>query len=142
MPPEHAATPARLRELTRHVMVDFVQMKSFAEDPLIMVGGDGIYLSDVEGRRYVDGLSGATTCSTTSGRAAQSGPVGTAVQQEARRRGLLVRASPHNTTLAPPLVITSEEVDEVASALEDAVDEVGRLVEANGPVDLEVSFGI
>ena len=70
------------------------------------------------------------------------GPVGTAVQQEARRRGLLVRASPHNTTLAPPLVITSEEVDEVASALEDAVAEVGRLVEANGSVDLEVSFGI
>ena len=45
------------------------------------------------------------------------GPVGTAVQQAARRRGMLVRASPHNTTLAPPLVITSEEIDEVAGAL-------------------------
>ena len=70
------------------------------------------------------------------------GPVGTAVQQAARRRGMLVRASPHNTTLAPPLVITSEEIDEVAGALEDAVDEVERLVEANGAVDLEVAFGI
>ena len=70
------------------------------------------------------------------------GPVGTAVQQAARRRGMLVRASPHNTTLAPPLVITSEEIDEVAGVLEDAVDEVERLVEANGAVDLEVAFGI
>jgi putrescine aminotransferase len=70
------------------------------------------------------------------------GPVGTAVQQAARRRGLLVRASPHNTTLAPPLVITSEEIDEVAGAFEDAVDEVGRLVEANGAVNVEVAFGI
>lgn len=70
------------------------------------------------------------------------GPVGTAVQRAARQRGLLVRASPHNTTLAPPLVITSEEIREVADILEDAVDEVGRLVEENGAVDLEVAFGI
>jgi adenosylmethionine-8-amino-7-oxononanoate aminotransferase len=70
------------------------------------------------------------------------GPVGTAVQQAARRRGLLVRASPHNTTLAPPLVITSGEIDELATALEGAVDEVGGLVETNGAVDVEVAFGI
>jgi len=39
-------------------------------------------------------------------------------------------------------VLTSAEVDEIANSLEDAVDEVGRIVEANGAVDLEVAFGI
>ena len=133
---------------------------------------------DVEGRRYIDGISGVFAASLGHGndeivdaiaeqlrRLAFSSPIMTtsdrtlelaaevlglaggrysrrAVQQAARRRGLLVRASPHNTTLAPPLVITSEEVDEVAGALEDAVDEVGRLVEANGAVDVEVTFGV
>ena len=56
--PDRATAPSRLGELTRHVMVDFVQMKSFSENPLIMVEGDGVYLTDVEGRRYIDGLSG------------------------------------------------------------------------------------
>ncbi len=44
-------------------MVDFVQMKSFARDPLIMVRGEGVYLIDVEGRRHVDGLSGVFSVS-------------------------------------------------------------------------------
>ena len=39
-------------------MVDFNQMKTFSADPLIMVEGDGITLTDHEGRRYIDGLSG------------------------------------------------------------------------------------
>ncbi len=70
------------------------------------------------------------------------GPIGTAVQQAARQRGLLVRASPHNTTLAPPLIVTSAEVDEIATCLEEAVEEVAADVAANGAVELEVAFGI
>ena len=64
---EHATSKERLHQLTSHVMVDFVQMKSFTKDPLIMVEGDGVYLTDVEGRRYIDGLSGVFAVSLGHG---------------------------------------------------------------------------
>src|SRR6516165_3453322 len=47
-----------MKELAGHIMVDFLPMKPFAEDPLILTEGRGIYVTDVEGRRYIDGLSG------------------------------------------------------------------------------------
>ena len=48
-------------------MVDFNQMKTFSADPLIMVEGDGITLTDDEGRRYIDGLSGVFAVSLGHG---------------------------------------------------------------------------
>jgi len=39
-------------------MVDFVQMKAFGDDPLILAEGRGIRVRDDQGRWYVDGLSG------------------------------------------------------------------------------------
>jgi adenosylmethionine-8-amino-7-oxononanoate aminotransferase len=47
-----------MKELVPHIMVDFMQMKTFADDPLIWTEGDGIWLTDVDGNRYIDGLSG------------------------------------------------------------------------------------
>jgi adenosylmethionine-8-amino-7-oxononanoate aminotransferase len=69
-------------------------------------------------------------------------PVGTAVQQAARRRGLLLRASPHVATLAPPLVTTSKEIDEIADLLEAAIEEVSETLAAGRPLDVEVAFGL
>ena len=69
-------------------------------------------------------------------------PVGTAVQQSARRRGLLVRASPHNATLAPPLVLTAAEVTEIADIFEESVAEVNEQVVSGAGVDLDVAFGL
>jgi adenosylmethionine-8-amino-7-oxononanoate aminotransferase len=69
-------------------------------------------------------------------------PVGTAVQQAARRRGLLVRASPHNATLAPPLVLTAAEVTEIADIFEESVAEVSEKLVSGAGVDLEVAFGL
>ncbi len=43
------------------VMVDFTQMKSFGQDPLILERGEGIRVSDVFGKTYIDGLSGVFT---------------------------------------------------------------------------------
>ena len=43
----------------RHLMVDFTQMKSFAEDPLVIDRGEGIRVTDDRGRTYLDGLSGS-----------------------------------------------------------------------------------
>jgi len=49
--------------LARHLMVDFTQMKSFVEDPLILDRGSGIRVTDTAGRTYIDGLSGVFTSS-------------------------------------------------------------------------------
>jgi putrescine aminotransferase len=47
-----------MKELARHIMVDFMPMKPFADDPLVLTEGRGIYVTDIDGRRYIDGLSG------------------------------------------------------------------------------------
>jgi beta-alanine--pyruvate transaminase len=47
-----------LSALSHLLMVDFVQMKAFAEDPLILTAGQGIRVQDNRGRWYVDGISG------------------------------------------------------------------------------------
>ena len=46
---------------TSQVMVDFVQMKAFGDDPLILESGRGIRVTDVFGKTYIDGLSGVFT---------------------------------------------------------------------------------
>jgi adenosylmethionine-8-amino-7-oxononanoate aminotransferase len=48
-------------DVARHLMVDFTQMKTFAEDPLVLEHGDGIRVTDDRGRTYIDGLSGVFT---------------------------------------------------------------------------------
>jgi len=78
----------------------------------------------------------------TGGPLAAAQPVGTAVQQAARRRGLLVRASPHNATLAPPLVVAADEVTEIADLFEQSVAEVDEQIAAGGVVGLDVAFGL
>ena len=51
-----------LAEQTKSIFIDFVQMKSFAEKPLILADGEDIYVTDVDGNRYIDGLSGVMVC--------------------------------------------------------------------------------
>jgi len=50
-------------------MIDFTQMKSFSEDPLILAEGDGIRVRDADGRWYIDGLSGTFCLSLGHGNA-------------------------------------------------------------------------
>ena len=47
-----------MQDRVTRTMVDFAQMKAFAEDPLVLTSGDGIRVTDVEGRTFIDGLSG------------------------------------------------------------------------------------
>lgn len=55
--PLHGHSLSRLRALDRSaVWHPFTQMAEYA-DPLIIVAGDGNYLIDAEGRRYLDGTS-------------------------------------------------------------------------------------
>jgi beta-alanine--pyruvate transaminase len=69
-------------------------------------------------------------------------PVASAVQAEARSRGLLLRASPLTATLAPPLVTSEEEVDEIAAILGESIAEVTRTLETKGQLSVEVGFGL
>ena len=78
----------------------------------------------------------------TGGPLAADQPVGSAVQRAARARGLLVRASPHNATLAPPLVVTAEDVTEIADLFEESVAEANEQVVGQGGVRLDVAFGL
>ena len=52
---------------TAQIMVDFNQMKSFGENPLILEEGHGIRVTDVFGKTYIDGLSGTFSVSLGHG---------------------------------------------------------------------------
>ncbi len=41
-----------------NIQLDFMQMKTFARNPIIFKSGKGIYLRDINGVEYVDGISG------------------------------------------------------------------------------------
>ncbi len=40
------------------IMVDFQQMKAFAEDPFIIERAKDVYLYDTQGKQYIDGIAG------------------------------------------------------------------------------------
>src|SRR5438067_2854060 len=48
------ASPERLR----HIVLDFLQMKSFVDKPLVMARAEGVWYWDIHGKRYLDGISG------------------------------------------------------------------------------------
>jgi adenosylmethionine-8-amino-7-oxononanoate aminotransferase len=91
-----------MKELSRHIMVDFTQMKSFAQDPLVLTEGRGIYVTDVDGRRYIDGLSGTFCVNLGHGNRALA---------EAAARQL------ERLALACPTLGTSDRALELAKAL-------------------------
>jgi len=41
-----------------HMLLHFTDMPAFAQDPLVLVRGEGPYVFDTDGKRYIDGLSG------------------------------------------------------------------------------------
>ena len=47
-----------LTKNVQHLMLDLQQMKVFCQDPLIIQEAKGIYLTDIHGKRYLDGVSG------------------------------------------------------------------------------------
>jgi adenosylmethionine-8-amino-7-oxononanoate aminotransferase len=48
----------RYNEIVRHTFLDFMQMEEFAAHPLIMKEAHGVWYEDVNGKKYLDGLSG------------------------------------------------------------------------------------
>lgn len=49
---------ARAQALSKQLMLDFMQMSAFAEEPLVIERAEGVRVWDAEGKAYVDGLSG------------------------------------------------------------------------------------
>jgi adenosylmethionine-8-amino-7-oxononanoate aminotransferase len=64
LPPDHLATAAR-----DHLWMHFTRMSSYAQSPVpVIVRGDGPYIWDSAGRRYLDGLSGLFVVQAGHGR--------------------------------------------------------------------------
>jgi adenosylmethionine-8-amino-7-oxononanoate aminotransferase len=81
------------------LFLDFMQMREFAKDPLVFVGGEGIRLTDTTGRRFIDGLSGVFVASLGHGNM----PVIEAMTAQARQ---LAFAPPLHSTNLPALKLT------------------------------------
>lgn len=47
-----------VKQNVKHAIIDLKQMKSFCEKPLIITHANGIYITDIDGKRYIDGISG------------------------------------------------------------------------------------
>jgi adenosylmethionine-8-amino-7-oxononanoate aminotransferase len=57
--PGHAGAAALRKSAQDHLWLHFTQMADFDERPLpVIVSGDGCHLTDVDGKRYLDGLAG------------------------------------------------------------------------------------
>ena len=46
------------RSTYEHLFLDFMQMKEFSKSPLIMKNAKGVWYEDVNGNKYLDGISG------------------------------------------------------------------------------------
>ena len=51
-------TRAKDPGVLRHIVLDFKQMKDWIQEPLILERADGVRYWDVDGKCYLDGLSG------------------------------------------------------------------------------------
>jgi adenosylmethionine-8-amino-7-oxononanoate aminotransferase len=94
--------PNEARAPVSRVMVDFQQMKAFSEHPFIVERGEGIYLYDAHGKRYLDGLAGVFVVSVGHGNAAV---IESIVDQM------------HQVTFAPPLAATNTAALRLAERL-------------------------
>jgi adenosylmethionine-8-amino-7-oxononanoate aminotransferase len=53
-PSDHLLSP----EYLKHIVIDFKQMSQFVKEPLVMSKAEGVWYEDVQGKKYLDGLSG------------------------------------------------------------------------------------
>jgi acetylornithine/succinyldiaminopimelate/putrescine aminotransferase len=84
-------------DVVPHIFLDFMQMQEFAKDPLVFVGGEGIRPFPPHVRP------------------------GKIVERAARERGLLLRCGNDFAALAPPLVITTQGIDEICGILGESI---------------------
>lgn len=91
-------------ELIERQILDFRQMATFARDPFVVVGGDGVTVTDHEGKAYLDGLSGVFVASVGHG----NEHVIQAIHEQLDR---LAFAPPLHGTNPPALALARELLD-------------------------------
>ncbi|MDA4135566.1 MAG: aspartate aminotransferase family protein [Thaumarchaeota archaeon] len=79
-------------ELLEHMFLDFMQMKEFAKDPVIIKSASGVWYEDINGKKYLDGISGIFTVNVGHGN---------------RRVIDAMKAQLEEITFAPPLHSTN-----------------------------------
>jgi len=89
----------RAQNVIPSLFLDFMQMQQFAKNPLVISGGNGIRLTDTEGRQYIDGLSGVFVTSLGHGNEHVIG----AMSDQLKR---LAFAPPLHSTNPPALELT------------------------------------
>ncbi|HXW37065.1 MAG TPA: aspartate aminotransferase family protein [Nitrososphaerales archaeon] len=85
-----------------HLFLDFMQMKDFAAKPIIMKSAHGVWYEDVEGKKYLDGLSGVFVANAGHGN---------------KRIIQAIRAQLDEIAFAPPLHSTNMRALELSSLL-------------------------
>jgi adenosylmethionine-8-amino-7-oxononanoate aminotransferase len=93
-------------ELIARQFLDFRQMAAFARDPFVVVGGDGVTVTDHEGKAYLDGLSGVFVASVGHG----NERVIQAIHEQLER-----------LAFAPPLVTPEEVLHRMVDIIDDAI---------------------
>ena len=46
-----------LEKSKQHMWLPFTQMSDYEKDPLIIESGEGVYVTDIHGKTYLDGYS-------------------------------------------------------------------------------------
>lgn len=136
-------------ENTRHQFHPMIHpLLSRAHPPQIITGGDGVYVTDIDGKTYVDGLGGlwnvnvghnrkeikdaiiaqmdmisyySSFAGTTTGPSIElSAKIIEMVAAFARDEGVIVRPVGPTIILSPPLIINAEQIDKIIDALTEA----------------------
>ena len=87
-----------------HLFLDFVQMKEFEKNPLIMKRARGVWYEDVNGKKYLDGLAGIFVVNVGHGN---------------RRVIDAIHEQLEEMVFAPPLHSTNVKALELARAIAD-----------------------
>jgi len=123
-----AAGVAAIRQLTAGgVLERSVPVGQHLRRGLLAVAARHQVVGDVRGRGMLLGLEFVRD-QTTRERFPDDVAFGTRVAAAARKRGLLLRASPWFTAVGPPLTTTMAEADQLCSILDEAIAEVSAEV--------------
>jgi adenosylmethionine-8-amino-7-oxononanoate aminotransferase len=92
------------RKYLEKIILDYMQMKEFIEDPLIIHKGDGIRYVDVDGKKYIDGLSGVYVVNAGHNN---------------KRIIKAIKKSIENFVFSPPMLGTNPEAIKLANLLSE-----------------------
>jgi adenosylmethionine-8-amino-7-oxononanoate aminotransferase len=103
--------------MTRSLIQSSVLYRDLGRAYPTIVRGEGVYLWDAEGRRYIDG-SGGSSAVTSIGHGVRE--IAEAMAAQAKK----VAFVPMHMKLTPPRVLTRAQADEIVAILDAAIGAV------------------